>query len=114
MHMQVITIGTDGRISGLQVKPGRGVDIRQFNDRADVKRASEIVATSDGQAWFIDVLQEAGRGVVRAAHLRDVGVPVNGFACTETPSGLLTFPDYDEAVRCEIAYLDALRLRGLF
>ena len=50
---QVITIGPDGMMSGLQVKPGKGLDLRQFG-RAEIERASEVLWDSDRQGWIVE------------------------------------------------------------
>lgn len=128
MKRQVISILVDGTMQGLQVKPGQGLDLTKFG-KATVIRASEIVWDEDAQAWFVDVLQEAGRGPVTfnrfadgalgadAQSTSDVTVTLNRIA----PSGWsgednepLLFISYDEAVRAEVAYLDGLRLQGVY
>lgn len=124
MSTQVITIQPFGVMSGLQRKPGQGLDLRQFG-KADIKRASLIEWNADQQAWFIDVLQEAGRGPVTFVKWANA-VAKGGIATArvlldqitknwKAPGGEpLFFAEYDEAVKVEIAFLDALRLAGKF
>lgn len=126
MNKQVITIDKAGVMSGLQRKPGQGLDLRQFG-KADIKRASLIEWSEKHQAWFIDVLQDAGRGLLTADrfHVATDGsrtkCATHDHLSTVCPSGwredetgLLLFSEYDEAVKIEIEYLDALRLAGRF
>lgn len=120
VQRQVITIGPQGQISGLQRKPGQGVDLRTFG-KADIERASLIEWDADAQAWYINVLQDAGKGVVT---LRDVitancGIPplihfTPSVVAPKSWNDTIMFGEYDDAVKVEIAYLDALRLRGQF
>ena len=118
MHKQVITITPDGAMSGLQRKPGQGIDLRQFGN-ADIKRASLIEWDTDEQRWFVDVLQEAGFGLLTPKKWQDAGLRFEAVACEfVTGDGFITEPmlfrEYDEAVLAEIMYLDALRLAGKF
>jgi hypothetical protein len=77
VRKQVITITVEGTMQGLQVKSGQGLDLRQFGD-AKIVRASEIVFDDDKQAWKVDVLQEAGRGVVTFQRFKEaLGVKYN-------------------------------------
>lgn len=121
MHKQVITIEPGGAMSGLQRKPNQGIDLRQFG-RADIQRASLIEWDADAQAWFINVLQEAGKGPVTLGDYCQAS-PARPCIIDYAPSVVTTntgwdqvllFGDYDDAVKVEIAYLDALRLRGRF
>ena len=101
---QVITIGTGGGISGLQVKPGKGMDLRQFG-KAVIKRASEILWHERRQKWYVKVLEGtyAGR-FVNCADLRKAGYAIDGPGWE-----VAYFDDYDEAVRAEIAFLNHVR-----
>lgn len=115
-HTQVITIGADGSMSGLQRKPGQGLDLRQFG-KADITRASLIEFDTDEQRWYVDILQEAGRGLLTPRRWQDEGLAFELIACEfETGDGFDTRPiffrEYDEGVRAEIIYLDALRKTG--
>ena len=124
---QVITIGPDGSMSGLQRKPGQGIDLRQFG-RAEIKRASLIEWSDADQAWWINVLQSAGQGNVtfekiravhgsdhcRATDVLDAAAPSGWCKAKERGDRTLLFDEYDDAVKVEIAFLDALRLLGRF
>lgn len=124
MQKQVITIDKAGVMSGLQRKPGQGIDLRQFG-KADIKRASLIEWNEHEQAWYIDVLQEAGRGIVTMAKWIEAGLTMRQLVELDFIDGMfgnapprqtdtILFPEYDDAVKAEIAYLDALRLAGRF
>ena len=118
---QVITITPTGGVEGLQVKPGKGVDLTKFGT-AEVKRASEIVWDADEQAWKVDVLQDAGKGVITVAALAiarlereavDTLAPSIRHDLSPAFESPVFFDSYDDAVKVEIAYLDALRLKGM-
>jgi len=120
MTQQVITITPGGGMSGLQRKPGQGIDLRRFG-RAKISRASLIEWDEAEQAWFINVTQEVGRGRVSVWDYAqtDARMPIADFVPsvrTEKyqPDGLLLFDEYEDAVKAEIAYLDALRKQGRF
>lgn len=117
-NRQVITITAQGGISGLQRKPGQGVDLRQFG-KADIKRASLIEWDADQQHWYVDILQDAGKGLLTPKKWQDAGLRFEAIACEfVTGDGFSTeailFREYEEAVAAEIMYLDALRLKGQF
>jgi hypothetical protein len=129
---QIITISADGTVSGLQRKPGQGIDLRQLG-HADIKRASLIEWDEAAQAWFVDVLQDAGKGRVTRSALRtvfsdyEIGELVERYRPTH-PSGWMAYvadmtgnddptlmsDDYDAMVKVEVAFLDALRIKGEF
>ncbi|QSY98675.1 hypothetical protein J2J97_31895 (plasmid) [Rhizobium bangladeshense] len=111
---QVISIGADGQISGLQRKPGQGVDLRQFG-QAEIKRVSEIEFNEPTQKWFVHVLRGpwAGIKVARGHFMDHLGAIPDGGAVNEDTL-IVEFEDYDMAVKAEIAILDALRLKGQY
>lgn len=116
MHRQVITIGPNGEVSGLQRKPGQGLNLQKFG-QAKTTRASEIVWHEGEQQWYVDVLQEAGKGILTPKKWQDLGLRFELVACEfVTGDGFntepMTFKEYDEAVNAEVMYLDALRLQG--
>lgn len=112
---QIITVSPEGALSGLQRKPGQGVDLRQFGQAA-IERASLIEWAEDMQGWYINVLQEAGKGRVHKSDLDRVGVSIPDHAPYQLGHrfGCLYFAEYEHAVEVEILYLDALRRRGRF
>lgn len=115
---QVISIAPDGIISGLQHKPGKGVDLRAFGP-ATIERVSEIMPTDDGQRWFVEIKTGplAGRRVTTKLLSEARILPLSIIEIAkdvDVDDGLLTFGDYDEAVKVEIKVLDALRVKGVF
>lgn len=118
---QVITVQPDGTMSGLQRKKGQGLDLRQFG-HANIERVSEISWDVRRQRWYVEVLgHHSFSGVLTAQCFHAAGVEVPETTCAEdvsvfsdAPCELLTFEDYDDAVKAEVAYLDALRVRGTF
>jgi hypothetical protein len=118
MGRQVLTISPDGTIAGLQVKPGKGFDLRQMG-RALITRASEVLFSEAKQQWYVEVRD--GRA---AGRLIDQEMVASALAWDRLPMGTLTatvrdvenvlvFEEYDDAVAAEIAVLDGLRERGL-
>lgn len=115
MNTQIVTIHMDGSISGLQRKPGQGLDLTKLG-RAEIKRASEIVWVEEHQQWMISILtgQHAGKVVTHTlceAHGFNPFRFVGDWSCQHEDDRIM-FPDYDDAVRGEIAFLDHLRVRG--
>jgi hypothetical protein len=86
-------------MSGLQMKPGKGVDLRQFGE-ADIQRVSEILWHKKSQKWYI----------------KGVSGPLKGhvFHHGDEAQSPQFFKDYDEAVAAEIEYLNKLRREGTF
>lgn len=115
---QVITIALDGTISGLQVKPGRGVDLTKMG-KATVERVSEILWSEDAQAWYVQPIRGpfAGQSITHrmwqeVIELFDAPPGAKGSAgVLDQP---IYFENYELAVKCEIAFLDAHRLAGKF
>jgi hypothetical protein len=132
---QVITIGTDGTISGLQVKPGKGLDLqalgRAIGVPAKTERVSEIAWDEMEQAWFVEPIRGAfaGKWITfkmfktatsseynSDARLRLHDLAPAGYRIQEdgTGDGLLLFISYEDAVRVEVAFIDAMRAKGQF
>lgn len=114
---QIVTISPEGIISGLQRKPGQGLDLRKFGP-CTIERASDIRATEDGQRWTVNLMTGpfAGRPLdvdiaYRAGLFAGQGAGVDAHL---DPAGVLSFDDYDKAVSVEIRALDGLRLQGEF
>jgi hypothetical protein len=110
---QVVTIGTDGSIAGLQVKPGAGFDLRQMG-KARITRASEVLWVEDEQAWCVEVRQGRYDGQkLDTFHMESAGCTWEEINPDAVRLSVLYFNEYDAAVKCEIAVLDGLRLKGL-
>lgn len=124
---QVITVDAAGVISGLQVKKGRGVDLRSLG-KATIVRASEIEWDEGKQAWQVVIRDAPGMEAIKGVAVtyrmaevagvdklaRDMMLEDRMNAVTESVDLPLTFPDYEDAVAFEIAFLDAHRLAGRF
>lgn len=115
---QVITIERDGTISGLQVKPGRGVDLTKLG-KAQVERVSEILWHDDAQAWYVQPIRGPFAGQPITYRMFEAAFPLVQWPHGAKPSGgvkdqPIWFDDYDAAVKCEIAFLDAHRRQGRF
>lgn len=101
---QVVTVDPVGVVSGLQVKPGRGLDLR-FLGRANISRVSEIEWNQNAQKWQIRILLGPYAGKLITDKM------------ARKPGGLsepALFAEYDSAVDTEVAVLNALRLEGKF
>lgn len=120
---QVITISKTGVVSGLQVKKGKGFDLKSLG-RASIERVSEILWHERTQKWIIKLLDPAPamyRGRLSLQVLEHAGFPFPAHATTEevgiftdVKRTLVLFEDYDDAVITEIAFLNSLRVRGVF
>ena len=111
---QVVTIGPDGILSGLERKRGQGIDLKSFG-KASVERASHIVWREGDDAdrgWIVEFLRGPRESTVLVpADLDGTGLTADG---SHPEDGAALFEDYDAAVRCEIAVLDRDRLSGRF
>ncbi|QIG76109.1 hypothetical protein EVC24_088 [Rhizobium phage RHph_I4] len=121
---QVITIAPDGTMSGLQVKPGKGVDLTKLG-KAHVVRASEILWNEDIQLWYVSLLNEQrmADGLCGAlswykwtelAGLDHEQLPEATTLAIFDGNLTMFFPEYDRAINAEVAYLDAMRLKGIY
>lgn len=120
---QVVTISPSGELSGLQMKPGKGLDLTRLGE-ADVERISEILWHKAEQKWFVHILLGAKAGPltvakweaadlgVGALHAIDPDYAVETDEAKDYQDRLLIFTDYDRAVQAEIKYLDTVRLTG--
>ncbi len=128
--MQVVTITPDGGISGLQRKKDKGLDLRKLG-HVEIERASEITWSENNQLWLVRVLNErAARWmtkppghsfILKISHWCSVvsAVYPKGWDLVAVKpyshgDSWLGFDDYDDAVAAEVAFLDALRVRGIF
>lgn len=115
MQRQVITISPDGSVSGLQVKPGKGFDLRKLGN-ASITRASEVLFSEQHQLWFVEVREGRFSGQpITDNIMRLAGLTYHDSRIRPDKriGGVLWFSDYDDAVLCEIAVLDGLRFRSL-
>lgn len=116
---QVITVTPDGGMSGLQRKPGKGVDLRAFGHAA-IERASLVEWDEVRQQWYVLILtgRYAEHKLSHPLRLKTVGIPTGQSfypgSSMVTGTGVYYFPEYEDAVKAEVDFLDALRLRGVF
>jgi hypothetical protein len=115
MKKQVVTIHADGTLSGLQRKRGDGMDLRQFGP-ASIERASEILWIEKEQRWAIKILTGTYAGYMLTEQLANhhkvaPADPVSTISFTGWRD-LFAFEEYDDAVKMEVAFLDAIRLQG--
>lgn len=119
---QVITISPTGGMAGLQHKPGRGLDLRQFG-KASIKRVSSIEWDEEAQRWTVLPLSGPTKDqTLTVSHLMQYGrdainvvtaIGLEGKApWTVSPEDVLLFEEYDDAVSVEIAFFNSLRLSG--
>lgn len=112
-NRQVITIRPDGQVEGLQRKPGQGLDLRKLGN-ASITRASEIVWSDREQKWFVHILSGrfAGKTLTYGLWINVVGARPPAGRDKLVNTDRILFEEYDDAVKAEIAFLDAARLRG--
>lgn len=120
MNKQIITIEKGGQVSGLQRKPGQGLNLQTMG-KAQTERVSEIKWHEDVQAWFVLPITGpfAQCALTQSMWREHVGedLPEGVNPACEGPNPTLFclyFADYDLAVKAEIAFLDAARAKGIF
>lgn len=108
---QVISIAADGTMSGLQKKPGQGIDLTQFGT-AKVERASEIMWEETSQAWYVLPLKGAyaNSPLTEDDWTAYLPWPPARLKGVQHGTRTLLFSSYDDAVAAEIAFLDEVRL----
>lgn len=115
MGQQVISVNVFGGVSGLQHKPGQGVDLRSFG-KVQIDRASEVLWDEQAQQWYVSFRSGSGELLdgVDLTQLMLAQVTPENAACTACadPKARAYFPEYDDAVKAEIAYLNFHRVRG--
>ena len=103
---QVVTIEPGGRVSGLQVKPGKGFDLRTLGD-AKIERASEVLWDQDKQQWYVEIRKGRYTGkVITWPMMSAVSGQLASYLASEPTA---YFAEYDDAVAAEIAVLDHIR-----
>lgn len=114
---QVIEIGSDGSISGLERRGPNVIDLKQFG-RAKVERVSEILFDEGRQLWYIQATMAAPMSlrtqVINRAILErcDFSATAMEHCPTLHPDCPAYFESYDEAVSVEVQVLDHWRLKG--
>lgn len=104
---QVVTIEPNGRISGLQTKPGKGFDLRSLG-KAKIERASEVLFCEDKQQWYVEIRK--GRYSGKRITYPMLSAVTNTTLKFTASDPTVYFNEYDDAVKGEIALLDHIRL----
>lgn len=122
MTNQVVTIHSNGSLSGLERK--KGFDLKSLG-KAKKERVSEIVWDEDTQKWYVEFkklhlsstltesLYSAARHYFFTNNLAEHFIDPDLDYSAVGGSNLIYFENYDEAVKAEIMVLDYLRLESL-
>jgi hypothetical protein len=105
MKKQLIVIGQDGSMSGLDHKT-YGVDLKQFG-LADVERLTLIEWDSEEAGWFIRWHGKYGHSKWLASDCLDIGKTIK-----LTPDGVVLFKSYQDAIDVEVATIQQLQKSG--
>ena len=106
---QVITIHTDGRVSGLQRKEGEGLDLRKLG-HASIKRASEVLWDEVQQKWSVKITLGKYAGKYITKTMQYAISCRTCFIDEDFEETAMLFNEYDEAVSAEIMVLDHIRM----
>jgi hypothetical protein len=106
---QLITISKDGTLTGLQMKKGKGVDLRKLGS-ASIVRSSLIEWRESHQAWFVKFLNgELSYKEITSTLSDNLGLSLS--PDSQFGEGVLLWEDYDDAVKAEIEVIQAIRLK---
>jgi hypothetical protein len=108
---QLITIAADGSMTALQVKRGKGLDLRQFG-HADIVRSSLIEWDAEVQGWKVRLLHctvDHGLLTPDLCHKAGVDVPDTAQRYGEGGECALYFDEYEDAVTAEVDVIQGLR-----
>ena len=109
MGKQLITIGVGGSLTSLQMKKDAGLDLRKFGPAAIV-RSTEIEWDEAQQKWFIRFQQGTRKNTnCTLQDLDDTDVSLRLHQATGGEAGTLYFDEYDDAIRVEVAVIQAMR-----
>lgn len=107
MAMQVITIHQDGAVSGLQMKPGKGLSLKDLKGKARIDRVSLVEWDVDEQKWYVVFLKGPFKGErLTDNHFARAGLSTGG---TDEP---LYFNEYEEGVDAEVRVIQGLMVAG--
>lgn len=109
--MQVVTIGPDGSLTGLQYEGDKGLDLKQFG-RAEINRASEVIFCTDRQQWHVEFRHAgaySGKALTNSLLAAARGHAVSPAVGAEDPA---YFATYAQGVAGEIDTMNYLRLSG--
>lgn len=119
MAKQIITVGPDGSLFGLDHKR-KGVSLRALG-KATTKRATLVEWSEDHQLWFVRWEGQRSNDVWTNSTLRDAGVhecEADVFLVDEgiQPSGepIAFWNDYEDAVTTEVAVIQSLQTSGSY
>lgn len=117
---QLITIDKDGVVTGLQMKRGKGLDLRTLGV-AKIERSSLIEWSDLYQKWYIKFLNGKMANRVACVSIADdagmadkVGESAIAFHFeleTVAERSAYLFDDYEDAVIAEVKLIQALRIK---
>ena len=117
---QVITVGANGSLEGLQHKSG-ALDLRKYG-KATIDRISEIVWSTQYQMWVVVPTQGKLKGspITMESFLSTVDnfreamliLGSAGVRQTSLHSNDIVFQEYDEAVAFEVAFIQTCQKSG--
>jgi hypothetical protein len=110
---QLITISPTGEVTSLVFK-GKGVDLRLLGP-VDIKRVTDIHWDQGEQGWFIVFTAHMTGGfanlwVSRWTVVNEAGLDLKDINYSSMGQDhTLYFDDYEDAIACEVAVIQALR-----
>lgn len=106
MTEQIITIGKDGKISGLEHK--NGLDLKQFGE-ADILRTSEVMWDKTTQLWYVEFRHTNPPQILGLDLWCEAAEDLDMVWTCHGDSKIVMFHDYDQGVKAEIVTLNYLR-----
>ncbi len=106
--MQVISIELGGAISGLQVKKGKGLDLRTFG-KASIRRYSEILWQENEQKWAIAIRANPHGSYYLSEFMFHEAMHPDQ-SNHEYSIDKMLFDEYEDAVEKEIAYYNSMKI----
>ena len=111
---QVITIKEDGSIHALRRKPNEGIDLRVLGNLR-IKRVTDIAFSMEAQQFYVLFLLGELTGVVLTKEIyEDVVAKDCDTALYNISDGVMYFEEYEDAVKAEILFLEAARMKNLY
>ena len=122
MAKQIITVGPDGSLFGLDHKK-KGLKLKTLG-KADTRRATMVEFSEEEQAWYIRWENEAlqrGKSLWCEDTFKESGVYYEDYKGYHKPCPLFSdlytpvyFEDYEDAVSAEVAVIQSLQTAGSY